>query len=345
MTSLQKSRRIEKKYGKYYPHSSIPISKIRSEIRRSEVGTFGARGTKMHSEAQTSPQSGNNPSENKKLSAQCPRCKSYKTIKKGLSKTLNRGNQQRNICKECKYSFIVDKGFWKMKFSEAKVNQAIDTYFEGLSLRKVRRNFHRYSELKVSHQSILNWIHKYSYLMKQYVETLEPRLSGHFMTDETMIRCNGKWHNLGVVFDKHTRYVVATRYSEYEYISAEDNIKLWNEAKQIKRPYKFSSDSHITYEEAFKKVFYSRYKKDFVEWNKINCAKTGQFNFIMERLFNSLKERIKIMRGFKAGWSAKLVLDGYFIWYNFIRPHQTFNGVTPSKKAQLELNYAPSFLR
>jgi len=245
----------------------------------------------MHSEAQTSPQSGNNPSENKKLSAQCPRCKSYKTIKKGLSKTLNRGNQQRNICKECKYSFIVDKGFWKMKFSEAKVNQAIDTYFEGLSLRKVRRNFHRYSELKVSHQSILNWIHKYSYLMKQYVETLEPRLSGHFMTDETMIRCNGKWHNLGVVFDKHTRYVVATRYSEYEYISAEDNIKLWNEAKQIKRPYKFSSDSHITYEEAFKKVFYSRYKKDFVEWNKINCAKTGQFNFIMERLFNSLKER------------------------------------------------------
>lgn len=93
---------------------------------------------------------------------------------------------------------------------------------------------------------------------------------------------------------------------------------------------------HKTYEEAFRKVFYSRYKKDFVEWNKINCAKTGQFNFIMERLFNSLKERVKIMRGFKAGWSAKLVLDGYFIWYNFIRPHQTFNGATPAIIAKIE---------
>lgn len=42
------------------------------------------------------------------------------------------------------------------------------------------------------------------------------------------------------------------------------------------------------------------------------------------------KQRIKIMRGFKASWSAKLLIDGFFIWYNFIRPHMTF-GHQPSE--------------
>lgn len=36
------------------------------------------------------------------------------------------------------------------------------------------------------------------------------------------------------------------------------------------------------------------------------------------------------MRGFKAIWSSKLLMDGFFIWYNFIRPHMTF-GHQPSR--------------
>lgn len=54
----------------------------------------------------------------------------------------------------------------------------------------------------------------------------------------------------------------------------------------------------------------------------------------MERIWNTLRERIKIMRGFKASWSAKLLIDGFFIWYNFIRPHMSFNK-TPSDNVKL----------
>lgn len=58
----------------------------------------------------------------------------------------------------------------------------------------------------------------------------------------------------------------------------------------------------------------------------------------MERVWNTLKERIKIMRGFKAVWSAKLLIDGFFIWYNFIRPHMSLRE-TPANKALLLTNW------
>ena len=42
------------------------------------------------------------------------------------------------------------------------------------------------------------------------------------------------------------------------------------------------------------------------------------------------------MRGFKAVWSARTILNGFFVWYNFIRPHMSLN-TTPSNKAEIGL--------
>ena len=223
-----------------------------------------------------------------------------------------------------------------MKNSERIVCQALDTYFEGLSLRKMRRNLGKYQDTKISHQSIHNWLIKYSTIAGKYIEKLKPKLSGHYLTDETMIKCNKEYHNLGVVFDKETRYVIASRYSPHEHLSKEDNIKLWSKARDIQRPKKFTTDGHKTYDFAFNKVFYNRYSDFKVEWEKINTLKTGRYNYIMERLWNTLKERVKIMRGFKAVWSARTILNGFFVWYNFIRPHMSLN-TTPSNKAEIGL--------
>ena len=96
-----------------------------------------------------------------------------------------------------------------------------------------------------------------------------------------------------------------------------------SKARDIQRPKKLTSDAHVTYQEAFNRVFYTRYKEGRVEYEQINHSKTGRYNYIMERVWNTLRERIKIMRGFKASWSAKLLIDGFFIWYNFVRPHMT----------------------
>jgi transposase-like protein len=60
-------------------------------------------------------------------------------------------------------------------------------------------------------------------------------------------------------------------------------------------------------------------------------------NNIIERFHNTLKERIKVMRGFGSGKGAENVLYGFVIQYNFMRPHTTLYGRTPAEAAGLKL--------
>ena len=53
-----------------------------------------------------------------------------------------------------------------------------------------------------------------------------------------------------------------------------------------------------------------------------NIGSEGRFNHKIERLHNSIRERTKIFRNFKRLESAKAIMNGYEIYYNFIRKHQ-----------------------
>lgn len=297
---------------------------------RGEVCTFATWRTTMNCEAQSSLRD-NAVSGLKKV---CPHCGSEKVKKNGSRQTKERGKQQRYLCVKCKYSWTPNNGFWKMKKSDAVVGQAIETYLEGLSLRKTSRNLSKFMSSKMSHQSVLDWIHKYSLMARKYAKTLRPELSNHFYADETAIPIKGKHDFYSVVMDARTRYVIATKYLEGS-ITAKGNTELWKEANKIKRPKRFQTDSHPTYDEVFNKVFYTRYAKDQVEWIKTNASKTGWFNYRIERLFNTLKDRVRVMRGFKASWSAKLILDAFMIHYNFIRPHQGLENCSPAQKCDV----------
>ena len=54
-------------------------------------------------------------SENRKSKPKCIYCNSAKTKKRGFRQTENRGKIQRYFCKDCKKSFVVDDGFFRMR--------------------------------------------------------------------------------------------------------------------------------------------------------------------------------------------------------------------------------------
>ncbi len=60
-------------------------------------------------------------------------------------------------------------------------------------------------------------------------------------------------------------------------------------------------------------------------------------NNIIERIQGTLRERVKVMRGFHNPKSAELILNLFVIWYNFLRVHQGI-GMTPAEKAGINLN-------
>ena len=119
----------------------------------------------MHREAQISPENKNSLDFKKVM---CRFCKSKKVVRKGFRKTQRRGKQQRGLWRDCNRSFTIDKGFCKMKNPDNLVTRSLDQYYMNLSSRKVSNSMENYLNNEASHQSVLNWVRKYSQKVKQF---------------------------------------------------------------------------------------------------------------------------------------------------------------------------------
>ena len=99
----------------------------------------------------------------------------------------------------------------------------------------------------------------------------------------------------------------------------------------------------MAYPKAIQKTFTlkekSNTKKFGVIHNQVNASKGEGFNYKIDRLHNSVRQRIKVCRGFHGSTaSANILMKGYEVFYNFIRKHQTI-GKTPSELAtDIKLN-------
>ena len=58
---------------------------------------------------------------------------------------------------------------------------------------------------------------------------------------------------------------------------------------------------------------------------------------MVERLNNTVREREKVMRGMQNNDTAKVLMDGFRNYYNFLRPHMGIDNNTPAKEAGLNL--------
>jgi len=82
----------------------------------------------------------------------------------------------------------------------------------------------------------------------------------------------------------------------------------------------------------------SRYKEHRDEFIRRAEIKARETNNVVERLHGTLKDRLKPLRGLKSEETAKIWLDGWFVYYNFLRPHLSLKGKTPAEACGIDLN-------
>ena len=100
----------------------------------------------------------------------CKYCKSNNIMKDGLRH--NKHNTiQKFRCRDCKHYFTINLGFEKMKHNPQGVTTAMQLYFSGESLRNVAHSL-KLIGMEVSHQTIYNWIDKYTSLMERYLHEI-----------------------------------------------------------------------------------------------------------------------------------------------------------------------------
>jgi transposase-like protein len=262
---------------------------------------------------------------------QCKYCGSEKITKKGFVQ-----KKQLYKCKDCGHRFYENGNFSKMRVEKNLVVAALNFYYDGLSLRKAQRNLEQIFGEKVSQVTILNWIKKYSKLVKDFVTTLTPQLSGLWHEDETMLSCEGQGIWFWELIDEDTKFLVASHLSGTR--SLEDTIAIFQkgfEQSKVRPRAVFVDGSHV-YNRAFNKVFYTLRKDTRPELVQRVGIRARETNNIVERMHGTVKDRTRVMRGLKSFESTKSLLEGFTIHYNYVRPHQSLGGKTPAQAARTQ---------
>jgi len=271
----------------------------------------------------------------------CEKCNGKNIKKDGVRETKNRGNVQRYKCKDCSYRFSIDDGFWKMKNHEDKITSCMNMYYAGMSLRKIQEHLQMFTPKNSHYSTIYRWVVKYANMISTLTNNLQIESGIELMSDEMEYHRLGEQNWFVDVMDTETRFMVASDYMKSRTIE--------NLTKVLKRG-KFATGEQVKivttdglqgYERGLKKSFglktHWNHKSPIIH-NVVIASERG-FNHKIERLHNTIRDRTKIMRGFHGSLeSAKSIMKGMEIYYNFIRKHQGIECKTPSEEAIPELN-------
>jgi transposase-like protein len=262
----------------------------------------------------------------------CQFCHSDKIVKNALRHNKY-GDIQRYLCKSCNKRFSINLGFEKMRASPKTITGAMQLYFTGESLRNVQK-FLQLQGVEVSHVTIYRWIDKYVGLMQKYLEQVQPQVSDTWRADELYIKVSGNMKYLFAMLDDETRFLIAQEVADSKYLH--DVSKLFRKSKEIagKKPLKLITDGLQSYGQAFMKEYRTTPYPRSVHVRNITIR--GQRNNNkMERLNGEIRDREKVVRGLKKNESP--LIDGYQIYHNYIRPHMSLEGKTPSEMAGIKV--------
>ncbi len=259
----------------------------------------------------------------------CKYCQSENVIKYGKLK-----NVQRYFCKDCKRKFANPDAIPKMQTSIRDVADALNMYYEGMSLAEIRRNFIQQDNNYITRTSPYNWVQRFTDLAVNEAKKYKPDVGSLWVADETVIDLDGKNVWFWDIIDTKTRFLIASHMSYTR--TSKDAEQLMKQAYERtgKIPRVIYTDKLRAYLEGIERVF----------GGDTRHVQGGPFNIehntnLIERFHSTLKERTKVMRGLHTIESARRFLDGWLVHYNFFRPHTSLRDMTPAQVAGIRFPF------
>ncbi len=257
----------------------------------------------------------------------CQYCGASDIVKDGVRHNKH-GDLQVYLCRKCGKHFTHNLGFEGMRATPQIITSAMQLYFTGESLRNVQK-FLKLQGIKVSHVTVLKWLNKYTKLMTEYLQKMKPNVSDTWRADEMYIKVSGNLKYLFAMMDDETRFWIAQEVAETKF--THDVRKLLQIAKEAtgKKPMTFITDGLPAYHDAYMKEFWTAKKATRTEHIRHITLRGDHNNNKMERMNGEVRDREKVLRGLKN--SDSVMISGYQLYHNFVRPHESLEGKTPAE--------------
>jgi transposase-like protein len=263
---------------------------------------------------------------------QCGRCGSIRIIKYGMN-----GAKQAYWCKDCAHKFTPSL-LKKAKYTPEMITLTLDLYFSGMSLRKIARTMNDHFGTSLTPVTVFRWMKRFVPQISEYANSLTPQLSDTWHADELFVKMKGapSYKDRGSiaflwnVMDRKTRFLLASKLTK----ARESKAGEWAMREAVRNahgsePEKILTDGLLAYKDAIGYAFQG--EKRPVHIAKAGLRKPHANNNRIERLNGTLRERVKVQRGWKSMDTP--IADGQRIQYNFVKPHQALQGQTPAQMA------------
>jgi putative transposase len=261
----------------------------------------------------------------------CPKCNSTAVKQRGVRKNQG-GSLPRYFCRSCGHWFVVDEGFATMRHDAKIITLVLDSYFRGLSARKIQEQLWQFYGLRVHHQTVFNWIKRFIPEISKWMDNQIHSTSTMWHVDEMAVKIGGadKLQNwIWNVLDRETRYLLASEVTGTRTTDTAKHVLRKARIRAITNyPEVIVTDKLAAYLDAIRDSFVS--KNPTYETEAPFHLRKPRFvdrtnNNLVERLNGSIREREKVLRAFKKQGTAQAIMDGWRVYYNLVRKHQTLN--------------------
>ena len=234
-------------------------------------------------------------------------------------------------CKDCQRKFAANNALPKMQTPKAEIAAAVGMYYGGMPLDSIQRQLKQDYGDDVAESGIHNWVVRFSQeAIDQSKDYYPEGIGDTWIADETCIKVGGA-HGKQVwfwdVIDAKTRYLLASRVTTTR--GTNDAKLLLEQAanRAGKVPKRVRTDSLKAYIEGVELAFGSETKH----------IQSTPFSGIegtakVERFHGTLKDRTKVVRGFKNMEHARLLTEGWLVHYNFMKQHSALGDIPPAQK-------------
>ena len=250
----------------------------------------------------------------------CKHCGSKNVVKYGT-----KGDTQYYLCRDCKRTFAGTDALPGMKYPPDQIATAVSLFYSGLSIDAIRRELDSIYHVYPSDSTVYDWVVRYTKVAVNDAKFSNIKVGSIWIADETYLKLDeGKNVWFWDIIDNDTRFLLASHMSETRMTKDAQILMEKALVNAGKFPRIVYTDKLASYLDGIEITFggYTKHKQG-------SPFDIGNSNNLIERFHGTLKARTKVMRGMHNKETARLIMDGWLINYNFFRPHEALKSLPP----------------
>lgn len=211
---------------------------------------------------------------------------------------------------------------------------AVSMFYEGLSLNAIRRQMNQSYGIYPSDSTVYEWVVRFTKTAVRTADGYTPRVGRVWTADETVLKVGGSNTWFWDIIGEDTRFLLASHLTPSRFTRDAETLMRRALDKAGRPPRVVVTDKLKSYLGGVEQVFGADARH--VQSGPFKLERSTR---AIERFHGTLKDRTKVMRGMANRETARLVMEGWLVHYNYLRPHQGLGKRTPAQAARVSVPF------